>query len=39
MQGAAFTSRVQQLALAGVRMPRGCGDFRPVPSELAGDEL
>ncbi|WP_194915635.1 PfaD family polyunsaturated fatty acid/polyketide biosynthesis protein [Catenulispora rubra] len=39
MQGAAFTSRVQQLALAGVRMPRGCGDFRPVPSELAADEL
>ncbi|MFE3054143.1 PfaD family polyunsaturated fatty acid/polyketide biosynthesis protein [Nocardia sp. NPDC059239] len=39
MHGAAFTSRVHQLALAGVRMPRGCGDFRPAPADQSGNEL
>ncbi|MFE3194145.1 PfaD family polyunsaturated fatty acid/polyketide biosynthesis protein [Nocardia sp. NPDC059240] len=33
LAGAAFTTRVQQLALAGVRMSRGCTDYRPAPAE------
>ncbi|MET7768276.1 PfaD family polyunsaturated fatty acid/polyketide biosynthesis protein [Nocardia sp. NPDC005366] len=31
LHGAAFASRVQQLALCGVRVPPGCADFRPAP--------
>lgn len=33
LEGAAFTARVRQLALAGVRLPAGCADFRPNPVE------
>jgi PfaD family protein len=32
--GAAFASRVHQLALAGVRLPAACTEYRPIP--LAG---
>ncbi|TCO60619.1 PfaD family polyunsaturated fatty acid/polyketide biosynthesis protein [Actinocrispum wychmicini] len=32
MRGAAFVTRVQQLALAGVRLPAACRDYQPVPS-------
>jgi hypothetical protein len=32
--GAAFTTRVQQLAVTGVRLPAACTDYRPAP--LAG---
>ncbi|MFB7719666.1 PfaD family polyunsaturated fatty acid/polyketide biosynthesis protein [Nocardia sp. NPDC056100] len=39
LHGAAFTTRVQQLALAGVRLPLDCGDYRPAPAEQIGDEL
>ena len=31
MRGAAFVTRVQQLALAGVRLPAACRDYQPVP--------
>lgn len=35
LHGAAFTTRIQQLAVNGVRVPRGCADYRPAP--LADD--
>ncbi|MFD1147257.1 PfaD family polyunsaturated fatty acid/polyketide biosynthesis protein [Saccharothrix hoggarensis] len=31
LTGAAFTTRVRQLAVNGVRLPALCGDYRPVP--------
>ena len=35
MRGAAYTSRVNQLRLAGVRLPTGCTTYLPTP--LSGD--
>jgi PfaD family protein len=37
MFGAAFTSRVWQLRLAGVRLPASCSTYRPVPLSGNGD--
>jgi PfaD family protein len=31
MRGAAFSTRVHQLRLAGVRLPAACADYRPAP--------
>jgi len=35
MRGAAYTSRVNQLRLAGVRLPADCTTYLPTP--LSGD--
>lgn len=32
MRGAAFASRVHQLALSGVRLPAACTEYRPAPA-------
>ncbi|WP_433192825.1 PfaD family polyunsaturated fatty acid/polyketide biosynthesis protein [Nocardia sp. CA-107356] len=39
MYGAAFTTRIQQLALVGVRVPRTCADYRPAPADGSDGEL
>lgn len=31
LRGAAFTTRVQQFAVSGVRFPRSCVDYQPIP--------
>lgn len=31
LRGAAFTARIHQLALSGVRLPAACTDYRPAP--------
>ncbi|URN13876.1 PfaD family polyunsaturated fatty acid/polyketide biosynthesis protein [Streptomyces radiopugnans] len=37
LRGAAYTARVHQLALAGVRLPRSCAEYRPAPPTAEGE--
>ncbi|CAL9580929.1 Polyketide biosynthesis protein PksE [Streptomyces sp. enrichment culture] len=37
LRGAAYTARVHQLALAGVRLPRSCAEYRPAPPAAEGE--